>query len=153
MVKSVIFDKRIALTSLAIADELEEYKKTVSIGDLIEEQTSTDDAEKSKPFPDIFEAALRKLEGVKASEAVIIGDTCYDIEAAVAAVAAKVKVPGVLTGGWVCAELLRPGASEVYRDAAEILKQYENTILAGKQTWEYYLRVGCLYAIHTRNFY
>jgi len=121
--------KRIALASSAKADELEEYKKIANIGDLIEEQTSTDDAEKSKPFPDIFEAALDKLEDIKASEAVIIGDTCYDIEAAVAA---KVKVLGVLTGGWARAELLKTGASEVYRDAAEILKQYENTILAGK---------------------
>lgn len=121
--------KKIALASSAKADELESYKKIAGIGDLIEEQTSTDDAEKSKPYPDIFQAAIDKLEGVKANEAVIIGDTAYDAEAATAA---KIKAVGVLTGGWAEAELLKTGCVEVYRDAADILKQYKTSVLAQK---------------------
>lgn len=122
--------KRLALASSAKEDELEEYKKIADIGDLIEEQTSTDDAEKSKPEPDIFLAAIEKLNGVKQSEAVIVGDTAYDAEAAVKA---HIKVVGVLTGGWARTELLKTGCAEVYEDVAEILKTYkESKFMKGK---------------------
>ncbi len=116
--------KQIALASSANADELAEYKKIADIIDLIEEETSADDAKHSKPYPDIFQAALDKLEGVEASEAIIIGDTCYDIEAAAAA---KIKSIGVLSGGWVRTELLKTGAVKVYKDAAEILEHYKDS--------------------------
>lgn len=121
---------KIALASSAKEDELEEYKKIANIGDLIEEQTSTDDAKASKPEPDIFLAAIKKLNGVKADEAVIIGDTAYDAEAAVKA---RIKVVGVLTGGWARSELLKTGCAEVYQDAAEILKIYKKSgFMVGK---------------------
>src|SRR6476660_2595698 len=48
--------KRIALASSAKGDELQAYKRAAGIGDLIDTETSSDDAEKSKPHPDIFEA-------------------------------------------------------------------------------------------------
>jgi HAD superfamily hydrolase (TIGR01509 family) len=119
--------KRIVLASSAKEEELEAYKKIARISDLIEEQTSTDDAEHSKPEPDIFLAALRKLKNVNRSEAVIIGDTCYDVEAAVKA---KIKCVGVLSGGWAKSELLKTGCAEVYRDAADILKNFKTGALA-----------------------
>jgi HAD superfamily hydrolase (TIGR01549 family) len=121
--------KKIALASSAKEEELETYKKIANIGDLIEEQTSTDDAKKSKPEPDIFLAAIEKLGDLKANEAVIIGDTGYDAEAAVKA---RAKVVGVLSGGWARSEMLKTGCAEVYRDAAEILKEYKNSALHGK---------------------
>lgn len=121
--------KLIALASSAKEEELEAYKKIANIGDLIEEQTSTDDAEHSKPEPDIFLAALEKLKIVKANEAVIIGDTCYDAEAAVKA---KIRVVGVLSGGWTESELLKTGCVEIYKDAADISKNYKTSRLSGK---------------------
>lgn len=121
--------KKIALASSAKEEELEAYKKIANISDLIEEQTSTDDAEKSKPFPDIFHAAIGKLKGVKASEAVIIGDTAYDAEAATKA---KIKVLGVLSGGWTQTEMFKTGCMEVYKDIAEILKDYKKSALNRK---------------------
>lgn len=121
--------KKIALASSANADELEEYKKIANIVDLIEEETSADDAEHSKPYPDIFEAALKKLKNINADEAIIIGDTAYDIQAAKAA---NVKSIGVLTGGWTKSELLRTGTTEVYKDVAQILEDYKDSPLAGK---------------------
>ncbi len=57
--------QRIALASSAKEDELKTYKKIARIEDLVEEETSADDAEKSKPHPDIFEAALAQLGDVK----------------------------------------------------------------------------------------
>lgn len=121
--------KRIALASSSNKEEVEAYKKIARVEDLIEEETSTDDAEKSKPHPDIFQAALDKLKDVKASEVVIIGDTAYDAEAATAA---GIKIVGVLTGGWTETELLKTGCLKVYKDVAEILKKYEKFVFSGK---------------------
>ncbi|HXG85913.1 MAG TPA: HAD family phosphatase [Pyrinomonadaceae bacterium] len=121
--------KRIALASSANADELEAYKKIANVEDLIEEETSADDAKKSKPHPDIFQAVLDKLEDINADEAVIIGDTAYDAEAATAA---KVKVVGVLTGGWTRTEMLKTGCVDVYKDVAEIFVNYKDSVLGRK---------------------
>src|ERR1700678_2754328 len=72
----------IVLASSAKAEELQTYKKIAGIEGLIDAETSSDDAEKSKPHPDIFQAAMAKLEGVHESEVIVIGDTPYDAEAA-----------------------------------------------------------------------
>ena len=118
--------KRIALASSAKADELERYKKIARIDDLIEAETSADDAEKSKPEPDIFQAALIRLGRINKRNVAVVGDTAYDAEAA-----RKIELPviGVLTGGWTASELRSAGCREVYRDAAEILEKYEQTII------------------------
>jgi phosphoglycolate phosphatase-like HAD superfamily hydrolase len=58
---------RIALASSAKEEELERYKQIAGIDDLLEAETSSDDAEKSKPHPDIFEAALARLGGIAAA--------------------------------------------------------------------------------------
>ena len=118
--------KRIALASSAKEDELGEYKKIMKISDLLDEETSDDDAEESKPSPDIFQAAMKKLGGIKAENAVAIGDTPYDGEAASKA---SLKVIGVESGGWSREKLLESGCTKVYRDVAEVLENYENSLL------------------------
>jgi beta-phosphoglucomutase-like phosphatase (HAD superfamily) len=55
--------KRLVLASSAKGEELARYKELAEIGDLIEAETSSDDAEKSKPHPDIFAASLGELRG------------------------------------------------------------------------------------------
>ena len=117
--------KRIVLASSAKADELEIYKKIARIEDLIEDETSADDAEKSKPEPDIFEAALEKLGKISKKNVRVVGDTAYDAEAA-----SKINLTtvGVLTGGWTTSELTSAGCSTVFRDAAEILENYNKLI-------------------------
>ena len=74
--------KRIALASSAKGDELKTYKTIAGIDDLIEAETSSDDAERSKSYPDIFEAALAELVDVARNKVVVIGDTPYDAQAA-----------------------------------------------------------------------
>ena len=118
---------KIVLASSATEEEVEKYGEIADIKDLVEEKTSTDDAEESKPEPDIFLAALRKLKTVKPDEAVIVGDTAYDAEAATKA---KIKIIGVLSGGWTKPELLETGCAEVYADAAAVLKNYKESLLA-----------------------
>ena len=73
--------KKIALASSAKEDELAKYKQIACIDDLIDTETSSDDAKNSKPHPDIFEAALNRL-GMKPDQCVAVGDTPYDAEAA-----------------------------------------------------------------------
>jgi HAD superfamily hydrolase (TIGR01509 family) len=117
--------KRIALASSAAGEELTEYKKRAGIEDLIKAETSADDVEKSKPHPDIFAAALEELGNPPVEEAIVIGDTPYDIEAA-----AKInlRTVAVLCGGFP-EESLR-GAVAIYRDPADLLTRYEQSPLA-----------------------
>jgi beta-phosphoglucomutase-like phosphatase (HAD superfamily) len=64
---------RIVLASLAKVDELETHKETADIEGLTNAETSSDDAEASKPEPDIFEAALAKLGDLTPDEVVVVG--------------------------------------------------------------------------------
>jgi HAD superfamily hydrolase (TIGR01509 family) len=114
---------RLALASSAKKAELGMYKKIANIDDLVEENTSSDDADKSKPHPDIFEATLKKL-GVKASEALALGDTPWDAEAAGKA---GVWTVGVTTGGWSEKELMDAGCIEVWKDVEELLENFERS--------------------------
>jgi len=114
---------RLSLASSADKDQLENYKKIALMEDLIEESSSADDAERSKPHPDIFEATLEKL-GLPASKVLALGDTPYDAEAAGKA---GISTIGVMTGGWSKEELLEAGCIEVYTDVAELLERFEES--------------------------
>lgn len=118
---------RLALASSAKEEELEAYKKIARIEDLVEEETSADDADKSKPHPDIFEAALDRLGDVEADEAIVIGDTPYDAEAAGKI---SLRTLGVLCGGFPEAELRAAGCIEIYQGPADLLARYEETLIA-----------------------
>jgi len=118
--------KRAVLASSAKEDELERYKEIAGITDLVEAATSSDDAERSKPFPDIFLAAL-KAAGVEPEQAVVIGDTPYDAEAAVKA---GVRPIGVLCGGFPEAGLRAAGCIAIYRDPQHLLEAYDDSPLS-----------------------
>ncbi|MBA3440927.1 MAG: HAD family hydrolase [Pyrinomonadaceae bacterium] len=119
--------KQILLASSAVGEELATYKKIANIEDLIEGETSADDAEKSKPHPDIFEAALSQLGDIGAHQVIVIGDTPYDAEAA-----GKIdlRTIGVLCGGFPEKELRDAGCITIYRDPADLLARYDESILA-----------------------
>lgn len=92
------------------------------ISDLIKEKTSADDAVNSKPDPDIVKAVLQK-SGYTAEQAVMLGDTPYDIAAA-----AQSKVPCVALrcGGWQDQDL--SGATEIYDDPQDLLHKYHQSV-------------------------
>jgi HAD superfamily hydrolase (TIGR01549 family) len=113
---------RAALASSAKGDELDHYKRVAQIGDLIQEQTSSDDAEKSKPHPDIFEAAMARLGDVRAEDVIVVGDTPYDAEAAGKA---GLRAVGLLCGGWPEQALRQAGCAAVYEDVADLLAHYD----------------------------
>jgi HAD superfamily hydrolase (TIGR01509 family) len=117
---------KVSLASSAHQKDLEDYKRIANIEDLVEKSSSSDDANRSKPHPDIFEATLKKL-GVQSKNALALGDTPYDAEAAGKA---NVWTVGVTTGGWSESELLAAGCIEVYRDVAELLENFEHSAFA-----------------------
>ncbi|GJE41026.1 HAD family hydrolase [Methylobacterium soli] len=123
--------KQLALASSAKGDELQTYKKIADIEDLIGIETSSDDAEESKPNPDIFQAALKRIDGVAAEGAIVVGDTPYDAEAASKA---GIRTIGLLSGGWTAEELMQAGCIATYRDPADLLAQYDTSPLAGSRT-------------------
>jgi HAD superfamily hydrolase (TIGR01509 family) len=117
---------RIALASSAKEEELERHKKNLRIEDFLETATSADDAERSKPHPDIFQAALGGIEDVEPAEAVVVGDTPYDV---IAAAKAGLRTIGLLSGGFSEEDLRSAGAVEIFRDVADLLEQYDESLL------------------------
>jgi beta-phosphoglucomutase-like phosphatase (HAD superfamily) len=120
--------RQIALASSAKEEELERHQKSLRVEDLLEVATSADDAERSKPHPDIFRAALAGLRGVAPNEAIVVGDTPYDVEAAAKA---GMRTIALLSGGFTAEALRAAGAAGVYRDVSELLDRYDESPLAG----------------------
>lgn len=118
--------RRIALASSAKGEELQAYKRAADIADLVDAETSSDDAEKSKPHPDIFAAALDRLQ-LRPERVVVVGDTPYD---AIAAGRAGIAAVGVLCGGFPEADLRQASCREIYRDPQDLLDRYEDSLLA-----------------------
>ncbi len=125
--------KRIVLASSAKEDELETYKRVANIEDLIEGATSADDAERSKPHPDIFEAAMKQLGNATASRVIVVGDTPYDAEAAGKI---NLRTVGVLCGGFPEEELRAAGCLSLYLDPADLLARYDQSLLSAKSEKE-----------------
>lgn len=117
---------KVAIASSAKRSELQVYLEIAGVADLVDQTTSSEDVEKSKPAPDIFDVALQKLQ-VNGQEAVAIGDTPYDADAANKA---GMRTLGVLCGGFPEAELRRAGCSSVYAGPATLLACFDETILA-----------------------
>jgi HAD superfamily hydrolase (TIGR01549 family) len=117
---------RIAIASSAKQEELEKYLDIAGITDLVDLTTSSDDVEESKPAPDIFEVVLEKLK-IEAADAVAIGDTPYDSEAAGKA---KIATIGVLCGGFTEDSLLQAGCVQVYPGPAALFACFGTSLLA-----------------------
>jgi phosphoglycolate phosphatase-like HAD superfamily hydrolase len=118
-------DKRIVLASSGKKADTKYYIDLLKIGDLIEGYTSGDDAESSKPAPDIFAASLEKLGDMSPADALTVGDTRFDIEAARKA---GLKTIAFLCGGTSEATLRKAGAVAIYRDPADFFAHYDELI-------------------------
>ena len=110
-------DVRLAVASSAARDELAAALLEVARAKAyFAEVTDADEAERSKPDPDIVLAALDKL-GLPAERCVMVGDTPYD---AAAAAHAGIPFVGVRCGGWGERDL-QP-AIGVYEGPADLLE-------------------------------
>jgi HAD superfamily hydrolase (TIGR01549 family) len=116
---------RIALASSAKADELERYLEIAGVEGMTDGETSSDDAERSKPHPDIFLAALEEVEGLSAHEALVVGDSPYDVQAAERAGCPCIAVR---CGGFPENVLREAGALEIFEDPADILERFGEVV-------------------------
>jgi HAD superfamily hydrolase (TIGR01549 family) len=107
----------VVLASSSPKDELDHYLDLLDARDLADAWTTKDDVQKTKPEPDLVAAALDKAG---THEAVMVGDTGWDVEAATKA--GLETTVCVMTGGWSRQELLDAGAAGVY-DSIEELRQ------------------------------
>jgi HAD superfamily hydrolase (TIGR01509 family) len=114
----------LAVASSAKEDELHPLLEIAGAADLVSSRTSSDDAERSKPDPDIVHAALAQVDCDR-SRVVMLGDTPYDVEAALRA---HIEFVGVECGGWSRSDLA--GAVQVYASPADLLEHYEGSVFA-----------------------
>jgi len=115
---------RLAVASSAKEDELKGLLRVCGADELIEASTSSDDADNSKPDPDIVHAALDRI-GLPAEEVILLGDTPYDVEAAGRA---GVKVVALRCGGWSDADLA--GALAIHDSPEDLLAHFEESPFA-----------------------
>jgi HAD superfamily hydrolase (TIGR01549 family) len=114
---------RVGLASSASGEDLDHFLDLLDVRERLDAWTSSEDAEASKPDPEIFAVALEKLGG---PPGVVVGDAPYDIEAA-----GRADLPaiGLLTGGFGEAELRESGASAVFPSLDELREGMAETHL------------------------
>jgi HAD superfamily hydrolase (TIGR01509 family) len=117
---------KLVIATSAPKEDLEGLLKQAGLDDLEIPATTASDAEASKPEPDIILAAL-KMAGAEPHEAIMIGDTPYDVAAAQKAGVATI---GFCCGGWKKDDL-RP-AIAVYEGPADLLKQFDESPLGAR---------------------
>ncbi len=98
------------------------------IADLIQQETSASSVEEAKPSPDVARAALGELQ-LMASEALMIGDTIYDVESGKRV---GVGVIALLCGGTPRENLQEAGALAIYENPEDLLAHYDSSPLAGQ---------------------
>ena len=115
---------RVVLASSGKSQHVEAFLDLFDGRELADAWTTSDDAEKSKPEPDILQTALARVEGARG---VMIGDSTWDCIAA-----GKLGVPSlaVRTGGFSVEELEQAGASRVFESLAELRDSLDDTVLA-----------------------
>jgi HAD superfamily hydrolase (TIGR01509 family) len=113
----------IVLASSAKPDELQHYIELLDAHSLVDGWTDSGDVERTKPEPDLLHVAVEKAGG---GDAVMIGDSTWDCEAAKRA---KLPTVGVLTGGFSEQELTDAGAAVVFRSLPELTQHLDRTPL------------------------
>jgi len=119
---------RICLASSAKSDEVKHYTELLAIGDLLDETTSDQDVEATKPAPELFDQACERL-GVSPGAALVVGDSVWDGKAAERA---GIRFVGLCTGGFSAAELREAGAVAVYAELPEVLARWDSSPFAGR---------------------
>lgn len=114
---------RLVVATSSEPDQMKALLDIAGVADLLEDAASKGDAESSKPEPDIVQAALDRLD-LPAGEAVMLGDTPYDVEAA-----GKIGIGTIALrcGGFTDEDLGR--AIAIYDDAADLLARYDTSPL------------------------
>ena len=116
---------KIVLATSSDNEDVATYKRIIGIEDLVDGESTASDVKESKPDPGIFAVALKKI-GAAADRAVALGDTPYDAEGAGKL---GIRVIGLTCGGWKRDDLRDAGCVEVYQDPADLLSNFEASLL------------------------
>ena len=118
---------RIVLASSSGKEEVAFHLALIGCEDLVAATTSRDDVESSKPCPDIFEAALARVAPVTGADAIVVGDSPWDV---LAAGRAGLPIIGFRSGGFADRLLLDAGAVALFDGPADLLARYDETPFA-----------------------
>ncbi len=112
---------RIVLATSAKQAELDFHRALIGCEDLIFAATSKDDVDRSKPCPDLFEAALRRVRPIGPEETLVVGDSPWDVKGACRA---GLWTVAVRCGGFAESVLVEAGAAAIYDGPEELLALY-----------------------------
>lgn len=115
----------VVLATSAPENELKHLRTVLSLDEFVDAVTSSEDVDTAKPSPDIVKVALERAR-VSSAEAVMIGDSTWDMEAAGRAGVASI---GVMSGGISADELRAAGARRVYSDVEDLLEHLNEALV------------------------
>ena len=116
---------KVVLATSGQPDQTDRLLDLVDGGDHVDARTTSDEADRSKPAPDLIDAAIEKAGGHVAA---VVGDAVWDVEAAVKAGRYGI---GLLSGGFSEGELRDAGASEVFATPAGLVEHLDDTRIVG----------------------
>ncbi len=115
----------VILASSAKEDEVDHYLDLLDARELADAWTTSADVDATKPQPDLVNAALERAEAGP-DDAVMVGDTPWDVQAAGRA---NVATIAVRTGGFGADELREAGAAALFESVAELVARLDETRL------------------------
>jgi HAD superfamily hydrolase (TIGR01549 family) len=113
----------VVMASSSNEDDLNHFLDQLGVRDLVDDATTSDDVERTKPHPDVIRAALEKAG---TEDAVMVGDSRWDVEAAANA---GLETVCVITGGWSEQELRDHGAAAVFDSLVALREGLDSTPL------------------------
>jgi HAD superfamily hydrolase (TIGR01549 family) len=114
---------RLAIASSSGEEDLGRLLEIAGVADLIERRASADDAERSKPDPDVVRAAMSRLGDLADASVSMVGDTPYDVEAARKA---GIRAIAFRCGGWSDPDLV--GAADIFDGPADMLVHLDRAL-------------------------
>jgi len=118
---------RLVLASSGKPRHVDVAVKLLDAREIADAITSSEDAEQTKPAPDLLQVALQKLGAGKDARSVMIGDSVWDVEAAKNA---GMPAIAVRSGGFGDDELRDAGAVGIYDTPGDLAESLDDTPLA-----------------------
>src|SRR5918997_1906239 len=115
----------VVLATSGKPDDVEVLRRTLGADEWIDGAVNSSEVDQSKPAPDIFAKAL-EAAGAAPGDAVVVGDTVWDVRAASAC---GMPCVAVTCGGISEAELREAGAAAVYRDPEDLVARLDDSPL------------------------
>ncbi|MEU4192269.1 HAD family hydrolase [Kribbella sp. NPDC026611] len=118
---------RLVLASSAKERHVDVFLDKLDARDIVDDWTTSDDVEESKPAPDLLQVALKKVGAPPDASSVMVGDAVWDVKAA-----QKIGMPSIVvrSGGFGDDELRKAGAKAIYDTPADLLNSLDDTPLA-----------------------